>query len=175
MREIPAHLYKDPASGCQDNSPHRIRTGFALRPLRQVSLSMSSVFAQGSFFPAPGTDDTASYLCFNARNSIPSLFIPSIMKKQVYHGVSSGQLDCPICLTGSTIFSFQSSIPPIRWQFLHQTCQSEKPIRNTVPAKTPNSYGLYESDKYKSVRMSESPVHLLIFQPEFRNNPYQTD
>ena len=27
----------------------------------------------------------------------------------------------------------------------------------------------------KSVRMSESPVHLLIFQPEFRNNPYKTD
>ncbi|MBQ8955346.1 MAG: hypothetical protein IJ075_00060, partial [Lachnospiraceae bacterium] len=66
---------------------------------------MDSIIAQSTFHSAAGTDDTASYLCFNARNSIPSLFIPSIMKKQVYHGVSSGQLDCPICLTGSTIFS----------------------------------------------------------------------
>ncbi|MBR1862197.1 MAG: hypothetical protein IJ796_10150 [Lachnospiraceae bacterium] len=38
---------------------------------------MGRVIAQGSFLPVPGTDDTATYLCFNARNSIPSLFISS--------------------------------------------------------------------------------------------------
>ena len=175
MREIPAHLYKDPASGCQDNSPHRIRTGFALRPLRQVSLSMSSVFAQGSFFPAPGTDDTASYLCFNARNSIPSLFISSIYKET---GISWRVLRparLPHMSYRINDIQFSKSSATVVVAILHRTCQPEKPIRDTMPAKTFNSYGLYENDKYKSVRMSESPVHLLIFQPEFRNNPYQTD
>ena len=75
MREIPAHLYKDPASGCQDNSPHRVRTGFVYCASRQVSLSMDSIIAQGTFHPATGTDETATYLCFNTRISIPSLFI----------------------------------------------------------------------------------------------------
>jgi len=74
----------------------------------------------------------------------------------LHHGVLAVWLNAPVVLQSITIFSFQSSIPPQWWQFLHRTCQPEKPIRDTVPAKTHNSYGLYENDKYINVRMPEA-------------------